>query len=388
MRGTIQDITKRKLAEQAIAALALRNQTLLQTASDGIHVLDEQGQVIEANTAFCRMLGYSREELLQLTVADWEKESPRAELLVRVGELIAQPAVFETRYRRKDGSLIEVEINGVGIILDDRKYLYASARDITGRKEAEKEKEKLAVQTQQLQKAESLGRMAGAIAHLFNNQLHAVMLRLEMAIDDLPQHAESVTSLTEAMKAARKAAEVSTQMLTYLGQSFDKTEPVDLVEICRQGLAELDAVKPRNVSVKATLPSPGPRIKANANQIRQGLANLVTNAWEAGGDGGSTIHVSLKTVAPAEIPIANRFPLDWQPQALAYACLEVADNGTGITAQEIERLFDPFFSSKFTGRGLGLPVVLGIARSHSGAVTVESESGRGSVFRVFLPVSA
>ena len=388
MRGTIQDITKRKLAEQAIAALALRNQTLLQTASDGIHVLDEQGQVIEANTAFCRMLGYSREELLQLNVADWEKESSRTELLVRVGELIAQPAVFETRCRRKDGSIIEVEINGVGVTLEDRKYLYASARDITGRKEAEKEKEKLAVQTQQLQKAESLGRMAGAIAHLFNNQLHAVMLRLEMAIDDLPQHAESVASLTEAMKAARKAAEVSTQMLTYLGQSFDKTEPADLSEVCGRGLSLLNAVMPRNVVVETVLPSPGPSIKANMNQIQQVLTNLVTNAWEACGDGGGRIRLTIKTVATADIHATNHFPVDWQPQDKAYACLEVADPGCGIAAQDIETLFDPFFSSKFTGRGLGLPVVLGIARSHNGAVTVESEPGRGSVFRVFLPLSA
>jgi CheY-like chemotaxis protein len=100
------------------------------------------------------------------------------------------------------------------------------------------------------------------------------------------------------------------------------------------------------------------------------------------------IHLKVKTVSPGEIPASHRFPIDWQPQENAYACLEVADAGCGIQENDIEKLFDPFFSSKFTGRGLGLPVVLGIVKAHGGAVTVESEPGRGSEFRLYFPVSA
>jgi two-component system, cell cycle sensor histidine kinase and response regulator CckA len=100
------------------------------------------------------------------------------------------------------------------------------------------------------------------------------------------------------------------------------------------------------------------------------------------------IRIAIKVVSLADIPVANRFPIDCHPEEYSYACLEVADEGCGISDQDIEKLFDPFFSSKFTGRGLGLPVVLGIVRAHNGVITVESKLGQGSVFRVFLPVSS
>jgi len=145
---------------------------------------------------------------------------------------------------------------------------------------------------------------------------------------------------------------------------------------------------PGKVVLKTDFPSPGPAIRANANQMQQVLTNLITNAWEAVGEDGGSIHLRVNTVPPADIPAAHCYPLNWQPQENAYACLEVTDTGCGIADKDIEKLFDPFFSSKFTGRGLGLPVVMGIVRAHGGAVTVESEPGRGSAFRVFFPVSA
>jgi CheY-like chemotaxis protein len=145
---------------------------------------------------------------------------------------------------------------------------------------------------------------------------------------------------------------------------------------------------PGKVVLETDLPSPGPVISANENQIQQVLTNLVINAWEAIGEGRGAIHLSIKTISPAEIPAAYRLPIGWQSQDSAYAGMEVKDAGCGIADKDIEKLFDPFFSSKFTGRGLGLSVVLGIVKAHDGAVTVESEPGRGSTFRVFLPVSA
>jgi len=245
------------------------------------------------------------------------------------------------------------------------------------------ENAKLDAQTRQLQKAESLGRMAGAIAHTFNNQLGVVIGNLEMAIDDMPQASEPVKSLNEAMQAAGKAAEVSSLMLTYLGQATGKHELLDLSDTCRRGLTILRAVMPRKVFLETNLPSPGPAINANENQIQQVLTNLITNAWETAGEEGGAIHLKVKTVFPTEISAVYRFPLDWQPQDLTHACMEITDTGCGIEDKVIENLFDPFFSTKFTGRGMGLAVVLGIVKAHGGGLTVESEPNRGSTFRAF-----
>ena len=250
------------------------------------------------------------------------------------------------------------------------------------------EKEKLEAQNRQLQKSESLSRMAGAIAHHFNNQLGVVIGNLEMAIDELPSGSGSVKSLNEAMQAAGKAADMSGLMLTYLGQTHGKHEPLNLSEVCLRSLPILRAVMPGKVALETDFPPSGPIISADANQIQQVLNNLITNAWEAVDEDGGDIHLGVKTVSPTDIPTVRRFPSEWQPQDIAYACLEVTDTGCGIEDKDIEKLFDPFFSSKFTGRGMGLAVVLGVVRAHGGVITVESEPGRGSAFRIFLPVSA
>jgi signal transduction histidine kinase/CheY-like chemotaxis protein len=297
--------------------------------------------------------------------------------------------IYELTYIRKDGSRFPAVVS-VTALRDAHGaivgYLLIGT-DNTARKRAEEEKEKLEDQNRQLQKSESLGRMAGAIAHHFNNQLQAVMMNLELAMNHLPRNAPFAGNLANAMESARKAAEVSTQMLTYIGQPHGKREPTDLSEACLRSLPMLRTTAPKSVMFETELPSPGPVASAHYNQIQQILTNLVTNAWEACRGGRGAIRLTIKTVSAADIPATNRFPVEFQPQGNAYACLEVADEGCGILPQDIERLFEPFFSTKFTGRGLGLSVVLGIVRAHEGVVKVESKPGSGSFFRVFLPLS-
>ena len=290
---------------------------------------------------------------------------------------------------KKDNSRFNIDVNSTVLLDSDgnpTSILYVE-RDITDRKRVEEERGKLEAQNRQLQKAESLDHMAGAIAHHFNNHLGAVIGNLDLAMMELSEGSRPHTNITAAMKASNKAAEMSGLMLTYLGQSFDKHKPLDLSETCRRSLPMLQAIMSGNVVLETDLPSPGPVIMANANQILQVLTNLITNAREAFGEGRGAIHLCVKTVFAVNIPAVHRFPLDWQPQNNAYACMEVTDAGCGIEDKDIEKLFDPFFSSKFTGRGMGLAVVMGISRAHGGVVTVESEPGRGSIFRVFFPVS-
>jgi PAS domain S-box-containing protein len=345
---------------------------------------------LEANLTAAKLLGIARSALVKQPLSRFILPQDQDTYYLHRKALLetAAPQSWELRLLRKDAEPFWAQVEATTVLgVNGARVCRAVVSDITERKLEEEKRANVETQYRQLQKAEGLGRMAGAIAHHFNNHLAAVMGNLELAIGDLPRGTGSDERLTDALHAAREAAEVSKLMLTYLGQAQARPEPLDLSEICRRSVRLLQAAMPIDRALETDLPSLGPGIRANANEIQQILTNLVTNAWEAGSDAKGLVHLTVTTVSPAEIPVSRRFPLDWRPRDGDYACLEVVDRGSGIAEEDIEKIFDPFFSSKFTGRGLGLSVVLGIARAHGGAVTVKTEPGRGSTFRVFLPVS-
>ena len=397
---TLYDTTERKHILEALQASEIRQHSILTAMSEGVVVQAADGTITDCNLNAEMILGLNRNEIMGLTSVDSRWQAMCADGSAFPGE--DHPAMVSLRTGRAchdvlmalhlpDGSSKWININAEPMIRQGETRPYAvvtSFADITERKRVEEAKEKLELQNQQLQKSESLGRMAGAIAHHFNNQLQVVMMNLQMAIDELPKNVGPVANLAEAMLSARKAAKVSIQMLTYLGQTTAKGEPLDLSDACQRHLPMLRAVMPQNVVLETDLPSPGPAINANTNQIQQILTNLLTNACEAMGEAPGVIRLTVKTVPSADIPAVNRFPIDFHLQGVAYACLKMGDSACGIDAENIDKLFDPFFSTKFTGRGLGLSVVLGIVRAHEGCVTVESQPGKGSVFSVFLPLSA
>lgn len=258
--------------------------------------------------------------------------------------------------------------------------------DITDERRLEEARAQFEREMQHAQKAESLSRMAGAVAHHFNNQLAVIIANLELATE-VPEQAGPC--LADAVVAANKAAGVSSLLLTYLGQSSGSHAPLDLSHTLDLGLALVRTAMPGHVTLLADLPIPGSAVNGNADQLRLLLANLATNAWEAVGALPSTIHIRVREVAAASIPAGGRVPPTWTPRDQAYVCIEVRDSGCGIEADELGQIFEPFFTHKFTGRGLGLPVVLGILHAHSGGLVVESRRGQesGSVFRAYLPVS-
>jgi CheY-like chemotaxis protein len=176
-------------------------------------------------------------------------------------------------------------------------------------------------------------------------------------------------------------------MLTYLGQSYDTVEPLDLSRTCRKILPILKVSMPQEVVLETSFSSHGPIISTNVNHIQQILTNLINNSLEAIGKKSGAISLCVKTASPMDIPTKHRFPVDWESPDKTFACLEVKDTGCGIENKNIDQLFDPFYSDKFTGRGMGLPVVLGIVKTCNGAIAVNSSPGNGTTFSIFFPVS-
>jgi two-component system, cell cycle sensor histidine kinase and response regulator CckA len=244
--------------------------------------------------------------------------------------------------------------------------------DITERTRAAAERLLLEKRLQQVEKAESLGRMAGAMAHHFNNLLGVITGNLELVLESPPTiRTEGVRRRggpRDALAGARKATDLTQLLLAYLGHARSEPILMDLSEIGRRGISLLQIAMPPGTEVKADLPSPGPSVRVDPRDIQQLLTNLVTNAWEASEPGSASVHVSVSTVRPSEIPEENRFPAGWQPKASSYACIQVRDEGPGIDPESLNEIFDPFFSSKSFGRGLGLSVALGTAKAHDGAM--------------------
>jgi PAS domain S-box-containing protein len=303
------------------------------------------------------------------------------EVVIKQEEMIRTPATGQIRHRQVSASPVR---NTWGHIIGSVSVV----RDITDQKCIEAERRQWELKQQQVQKAESIQRMAGAIAHHFNNHLHVIIGNLDIVINDLPLGSDNCERLVNALKSSHAASHISQMMLTYLGKTPGNLASQDLSEACHKGLLMVQSLIPDNVSVVPELSFPGPTVQGNLNQLIQILTHLLTNAWESISTDPGTITLSVTTVSSADIPAAPRFPLSWQPQDGLYACLKIADTGCGLASEEIDKIFDPFFTTKFIGRGLGLSVVLGILETHDGGITVESASGRGSTFRVFLPISS
>jgi PAS domain S-box-containing protein len=406
--GTCIDITEQKESELKLGTIAAWKKAMTEGANQAMISTTAEGMIQTINPAAEEMLGYSSLELLgkpippslhdavevaqrarTLSLELEEKIDPGFETIVAKARRDL-PNEQEWTLTRKDGSRFPGLLSVSPIRGSDESIIgfLGLAQDITQRKRAEKERAELQFQNEHLQRSESLGRMAGAIAHHFNNKLQTVILNLDVAMQSQRSDATLVESLTGAMEATLKAAEMSSLMLTYLGQNHCALEQVDLSETCQRLLPMLRATMPQNVSFESFLPTPGPTISADPSQIQQILINLLTNAWESSTGSHNTVRLSCSTLAGSSIPTKNRYPIDRSPEDSDYACLEVSDSGCGIPVWDIHLIFDPFFSTKFTGRGLGLSVVLGIIRSNSGFITVKSKQGSGSRFRVFLPMTA
>ena len=298
----------------------------------------------------------------------------------------------EHRIQHPDGTVKWVH-NRVRIRYDENDQpsrILGIMQDVTWRKNLEDEKLELERHVQHAQKLESLGLLAGGIAHDFNNILMGIIGNADLALEELPPSSPARDYLRRVIEQSNVASDLSNQMLAYSGRGTFKIQPVDLDEIVKRMQNLLETSVSKNVAIKIELQEDPTVLMGDVTQLQQVVMNLVLNASESYGDKSG--HILLKT-GSKEFDrefLSSTHRSSWEeirkpPKPGKYVYLSVRDNGCGMDEETLSRVFEPFFSTKFSGRGLGLSAVMGIVRSHDGALHIESTPGHGSRFTAIFP---
>ncbi len=378
---------ERERAEEALRSSERKLSEIVRTSPAFISVstLDE-GRILEINDAYTALLGFERAETIGRTVHElnlWPTPGERAHVLSLVkGE--GRIHNLEARLRRKSGEIVDVLMSMASITIEGQACLITIGTDIGDRKRAEKAQLEMERRLLHAQKLESLGVLAGGIAHDFNNLLMAILGNLDLALVDLSPSSPARSCIEQSVIAARRAADLTRQMLAYSGKASFDVRQINLSGLVAENAHLFRACISKIVVLNVLLDRALPPVNADSGQIQQVIMNLITNASEAIGDQPGVISLStglqtcdaagLSRSRAAEIPPPGRFVF-----------IEVADTGCGMDQPTQLRLFDPFFSTKSMGRGLGMSAILGIVRAHKGAIFVDSTVGQGTTIRVLFP---
>jgi PAS domain S-box-containing protein len=367
------DITKRKQAEESLWVNEAQYRSIIQTAQDGIWRADKEGNLLEVNASYCRLSGYSEQELLTMRVADLENTGTLDETLTdTLKQDEADVTRFSVQHRRKDGSVFEVEISKQYRSEDGGQFVLF-IQDITERKTLEN-------QLRQSQKMESLVNLAGGIAHEFNNILAVILGHTDIATKKILADSPVKKHLQVIYKSIERASALASQILMFSRKSEVNYHNLNLSLLVRDALAIIRVSVPANIDIHNNLPAECPIIKADNTQIHQIILSLCSNAAHAMGQSNGTIEVTVQSWShcPPHLGLGN----------CEYLELRVQDSGEGISETALEQIFDPFFTTKDVGKGtgLGLSVVHGIVEKHHGKIVAESEIGLGATFSIYLPV--
>ena len=384
---TLHDISDIKHKENVLNQDMALLEDLLENANDMVQSVDPEGNFLYVNKAWRDTMGYSLEEVAKLNLKDILSRECAEKCYSMFADVMRGKKLerVETTFITKDGREVVVEGNCNCRI--ERGMPVATRgifRDITEKKIEEKARQELEEHMQQLQKLESLGLMAGGIAHDFNNLLMGILGFAELILMREKPDKNIASYVKNIEQAARRAAELTNQMLAYSGHGRYKVDYLDLSRVIAESQFLLGATVSRKVQLEYDLQDDLPLVEADVDQIRQMLVNLVTNANEAIGDKAGLISITTGTRFVDSEYLKSTYINEELPEG-QYVFMEVRDTGHGIKKENLSRIFDPFFTTKFTGRGLGLAAVLGIVRGHHGVIRVDSTPDEGTVITVLLP---
>ena len=347
----------------------------------------KKGKFLMVNQSLVDMFGYSSvEEMLKVPVVSLYPDSSSRKSLS--DQLISKGFVknFQIQLKKKDGSLFWVSLtaNAIKDINGNILYFEGAVQDITEQKTAEKDREKLQLQLQQSQKLESIGRLAGGVAHDLNNLLAPILGYNELLINRLDEHSVEYQYVERVLQAAERAKNIVRQLLAFSRKDIFDLKPVNLNKILIDFEKLLKRTIRENIKIVMELNHDIPTINADKGKIEQVILNLAINAQDAMPEGGTLM---LKTAFVVLDEKYTKSHKDITPGP--YVCLSVSDTGHGMDEETMKHIFEPFFTTKpkESGTGLGLSTVYGIIKQHKGTIWVYSEVGKGTTFKIYFPIS-
>lgn len=376
------EIRDKNKAEASLRESEEKYRNILESIEDGYYEVDLRGNYTFSNDSMCRILGYSRQELMGLNNREYMDKDNAKKIFTTFNQVFRTgipTKALDWQLIRKDGTACFVETvvslmkdlsgNGIGF--------RGIARDVSDRRHLEK-------QLRQAHKMESIGTLAGGIAHDFNNLLYIITGNTELAMDEIRDGNPLSTYLERIKSACLRAADVVKQLLNFSKETAQDLKPLDIVSAVREDARFLKTIIPSTIDIRQHLPKEEIFIAADPAQINQVVMNICTNAAQAMEKTGGSIDI---TAGLADLG---------QDQALQYpnllpgryARILIEDTGPGIDPENLERIFDPYFTTREVGKGsgMGLAVVHGIVTHHKGAVGVRSEKGKGAAFTLLFPV--
>ena len=363
---------ERKQAVEALRKSEEKYRTLFEAESDALFMVDaETADILESNEAATRLYGYSPSEFKGLKAMDLSAEPEKTSESIRRAS--SKTSVSIRYHKKKDETVFPVEISANYFTHHGRRINISAIRDIS-------ERMRLEARLREAQKIEAIGTLAGGIAHEFNNALTSVMGNVELLAGDLPQN-EDLNEYIDAIKtASQRMAGLTKQLLAYARGGRYRDEIVSLSDFVEERLTMLKSNVDPSLRVETDLARDIFKVKADLTQVQMVISTLVDNAAEAvENEGRIRISTSSQEIDEA---FAQKHP-DLNPGA--YVCLTVADDGKGMDPETVDKIFDPFFSTKFLGRGLGMAAAHGIIVNHAGAILIDSKPGKGTSVRIYLP---
>jgi PAS domain S-box-containing protein len=389
--GVKEDITEAKAADEAIRQAGAHLETILNNVLEGIVSADEKGQITGFNAAAEVMFGYSAEQAIGQDIRLLAGESSPGDLHRRIIDSFRFEQnspyighIIEVAGQHADGSRFPLEISvGIALTQNSRVFL-GTYRDISERKKIERERQELGERLVNSQKLESIGQLAGGIAHDFNNILTPIVGYVELAKRNVQDDTLVHKDLLRIERSARRARELTTKILNFSRPTATEVQPANFAEIVAEAVDMIRIAAGSNVEVIWANNIASSIVIGDPSQLSQIAMNLVTNAQQALGDDEGRIEVSLKPVSDADRSELH----DLKYQSGDYIMLRVEDTGPGMDEETRARIFEPFYTTKSTGTGLGMATVMSIINGLKGEIDVVSHPGSGTRIDVYLPLAS